>query len=375
MKIAFVSLMDIIPWGGSEELWYKTAKLAIAKGHIVITLSQSWDSTPQKIIELKELGATNKFYFKPAYTIKDRFLIKLKLKRSEAYVVPNVDADVYIISNGSTMDFLQKESLCEKILKSGKPYLFISQHNFENGGLINVAKRVYAAEVIKKAKKFFFVSDRNRQTAERQLAIAIDNAGLISNPFTIKKAGLKPYPVSTNTLSMACVARLDCNFKGQDILLQALSSEKWKTRDYSLKFYGSGLHKENLEQLVIMYGLSSKVSFEGQVADVDEIWTKNQVLVLPSVSEGTPLALIEAMLSGRAAVATDVGDNSRYILNNKTGFLVETASVNSLSIGLENLWENRERLSAMGENAFIHAQNITDPEPEKTLLKSIESIN
>jgi glycosyltransferase involved in cell wall biosynthesis len=128
---------------------------------------------------------------------------------------------------------------------------------------------------------------------------------------------------------MACVARLDCDYKGQDILLQTLSTEQWRERDFQLNFYGAGPHLEHLLQLIKLYHLQEKVGVQGYVQDIDRIWETNQILVLPSLSEGTPLALVEAMLSGRAALTTDVGDSAAYVLDGKTGFLAAVASVNN----------------------------------------------
>ncbi|WP_432207238.1 glycosyltransferase, partial [Hymenobacter defluvii] len=73
-----------------------------------------------------------------------------------------------------------------------------------------------------------------------------------------------PFP-SANKLLIACVARLDCAFKGQDILLQVLSMAPWTGREYHLRLYGSGPHLEYLQSLIKMYNLQDKVTIEGHV--------------------------------------------------------------------------------------------------------------
>lgn len=373
MKIAFISLMKILPWGGSEELWYKTAKLALAQGHVVCALTQRWPNTPDKINELQELGADVQFYYTPVYSLAGRLASKLRLRQRVAEVVPNIVADVYIISNGSVFDYVYNQQIIEKIIASGRPYILISQHNFENGNIVADAQRGHAIEVARRASKFFFVSERNFRNAERQLAHSIDNAAVISNPINIKTVSVKAFPQAA-TLLMACVARLDCAFKGQDVLLQVLSAEVWIGRDYRLRLYGSGPHLEYLRQLIQFYRLSDKVAVEGHVSDVDQIWELNQVLVLPSLSEGTPLAMVEAMLSGRAAVSTNVGDNGRYVLDGLTGFLADTASVECIAAVMERLWARRQELPALGEKAYAHALRMTDLHPDKTLLEFVETV-
>lgn len=374
MKIAFVSLMRASPWGGSEELWFRAAKLAIANKHTVCTLTQRWQEAPTKIKELEHLGAETHFYEAARYSLIAKIAVKLSLKPGIEEVIPSIEADVYVLSNGSTWDFIYNHVITDWLIAWNKPYILISQHNFENGHTVKEAWRAYALKFITGAKSIFFVSARNLQVAERQLGSAIERAQVISNPVIIKSRSVKSFPVSSRLL-MACVARLDCDFKGQDILLQVLSAAQWGERDFYLRFYGSGPHLAHIKQLIGLYNLQDKVSIEGQVSDIDHIWETNHVLVLPSLSEGTPLALIEAMLSGRAVVTTDVGGNSDYVRDSDTGFLAATASVKCLTASLEDLWNNRHKLQAMGEAAYEHAAAITDFHPEKRLFKHIQQVD
>ncbi|MGY2133409.1 glycosyltransferase family 4 protein [Hymenobacter sp. HD11105] len=373
MTIAFVSLMRAFPWGGSEELWFRAAKLALAKGHTVCTLTQRWDKVPDKIKEIEQLGGMTFFYDVATYNIAEKIAIKLRAKKNESDTVPDIDADVYIISNGSTWDFLYNYYLTRKILSKGKPYILISQHSFENGHIVQAERRNDAISIIEKAEKVYFVAERNWRAAERQLGHVITNSQVISNPVNIREVAIRAFPDSAKLL-MACIARFDCDFKGQDILLQALSSEQWRARDFSLKLYGNGPHSSHLQQLIEMYALQEKVIIEGHVQDIDNIWQMSQVLVLPSLSEGTPLVVVEAMLSGRPVLTTNVGDNNKYILNNKTGFLAATASVECLTQSLNELWSKKDVLSKMGEAAYAHATTLVDFQPEETLLESIRKV-
>jgi glycosyltransferase involved in cell wall biosynthesis len=373
MKIVFVSLMKILPWGGSEELWYRVAKLAMVHRYSVTSITQKWPATPAKISELQQLGANTEFYYNPIYSFTDRISIKLGFKKWMPELVPIVEGDVYVISNGSVFDFIYNRQTIQNILDSGKPYIMIGQHNSEYGNIVPESFRNYAIETINNAKANFFVSERNLQVAERQIPHRFKNALVISNPLNIKNISIKPYPQSDKLL-MACVARLDCSFKGQDILLQALSTDVWQGRAFHLSLYGSGPHLEYLKELVLFYKLTDKVSVVGHVDDIDELWESNQVLVLPSLSEGTPLALVEAMLSGRAVLSTDVGGNATYILDKKTGFLADVASIKCIAVALDNLWEQKDQLAEMGVNAFNQALAITDIQPDKTLLTFLENL-
>lgn len=371
MKIAFVSIMEGTAWGGSEELWYRTATEANNRGFRVCSLTKQWPKIPAKISELNALNIDTYFFKNTSRSLVQRVINNIKLFKTQDYVIPNIEADFFILSQGGTFDFVHRPQIIELILGSGKPFIMISQHNSEFGNIVDKKDRENAINFIKKAKKFCFVSQRNRITAERQLAFKIENAAIISNPSTLKSIGIKSFNRTAEKLLMACVARLDCDFKGQDVLLQILSQPKWKRREFCLTLYGSGKHNEYLETLISFYDLKDKVEIKGHVDNVDEIWTYNHVLILPSISEGTSLALIEAMLSGRTALVTDVGDSSAYVKDEQTGFLAASASLSSMESALERLWNNKADIEQLGKNGFENALEITNLSPEQTLLDYI----
>ena len=363
--------MEDFPWGGSEELWYRAAIEAAERGCHVCTITKKWDPTPDKIVELQSLNVETQFFFNRKRTLVKRILKYLGLSNGKDYVFPKLNADFIILSQGGTFDIFYRKQIIDDIVKSGIPYLIISQHNYENGGVIDDNIRSSGLKFINNSNKFCFVSKRNLETAERQVAFKITNSALLSNPVNLNKIGIKKYNESSKLL-MACVARLDCNFKGQDILLQVLSDNKWKLRDYELKLYGSGSHERFLKELVSFYELEDKVFFMGHVNFIDQIWHQNQILILPSISEGTSLALMEAMLCGRTALATDVGDTGVYVIDKETGFLVNSPSYSCLNQALDDLWDNKHKLESLGIKAFEHALKITDLKPEKTLIDFLQ---
>ena len=371
MKIVFVSVMEDFPWGGSEELWFRAAKDAIKRGYEVCSVTKRWDRTPDKISQLQALKIETLFFSNISRSLKQRVLNYTGIIKNQDYNLPKLKADFFILSQGGTFDMFYRKQITDMIIKSGKPYIIISQHNSENGGIIEDNIRKAGVNFIKNANNFCFVSKRNLITAERQVASKITNSTILSNPTNLNQIGIKSYKESSKLL-MACVARLDCNFKGQDTLLQILADTKWKKRDFKLTLYGRGTHEKFLKTLIYMYGLEDKVFLMGHVNSIDEIWCQNQILILPSISEGTSLALIEAMLCGRTALATDVGDSGIYVKDKKTGFLAASPSYNNLSNALEVMWENKHKLKTLGEEAFKHAMEITDLHPEKTLIDLIE---
>lgn len=365
--------MRIADWGGSEELWSKTALLALKAGYKVETLTYGWSPVAPRIAKLREAGVDTKFYHSDSRGLLDRVAVRLGVKKGRSEELPALEADVYIISNGSTWDFTYNRHIVNKVIATGKPYIMLNHNSLDSGSILDSAQREYAMGVLDKASKVLFVSERNRQGAERQMAHAIPRAQVVGNPVSIREAVIRPYPASDKLL-MAAVGTIECSIKGQDLLLEALSGEVWKNRDFLLQIYGRGPHVQYLHQLIELYGLQGKVTIEGHVSDVDRIWETNQALVVSSTTEGVPMVVVEAMLSGRAVVGTDVGAIDRYVQDGETGFLVAVAKAKYLAAGLEQLWNSRAQLQQMGEKAFARATAITNMHPEESFLAIIKSV-
>jgi len=84
--------------------------------------------------------------------------------------------------------------------------------------------------------------------------------------------------------------------------------------------FGAGYNSEALRDLARRLALK-KVDFPGFVNDVESIWKTHHALVLPSRTEGLPLALIEAMMCGRFGIVTKEGGTSEVVEEGRTGFI------------------------------------------------------
>jgi glycosyltransferase involved in cell wall biosynthesis len=156
---------------------------------------------------------------------------------------------------------------------------------------------------------------------------------------------------------------LEPQAKGQDIALQVLSQEKWRTRPVQLTFYGSGPQEQGLKALVEMLGLEAKVHFAGHVSDVQAIWGRNHALLLPSRYEGLPLALVEAMLCNRVPIVTAVAGNPDVVCDGVSGFLAEAPTVRHLDEAMERAWDQRTNWQAMGEVAGERIRQLVPQDP------------
>ncbi len=381
MKIAVISTMKGYPWGGSEELWAEMVNDALEQKIETIVSIYDWHSMPSKISIIQQKGAVilqrplNPF--NQPKKIIDKLINKLVNLFHHVFNIEKTTSlfkelfalkpDVVCISQGSTYDFLGLPELLQQLYCLSIPYVVVCQFNSDTT-ILNQSKRKIARDFFNSAYHVAFVSQDNSRTAEHQLAKAIPNAIVVKNPVNISEPAAIPWPTSKR-MQLACVARLDIAYKGQDILFKALSSSLWRSRDWCLSLYGSGPDRDYLEELAKHYGISERIYFQGHTQALKKVWFEHHILVLPSRAEGTPLSLVEAMLCGRPAIVTDVGGNTEWIEEQKTGFIADAPTSQSFGKALERAWLERDCWETMGLLAHQQASIKYDKYPGQTLLK------
>jgi len=113
--------------------------------------------------------------------------------------------------------------------------------------------------------------------------------------------------------------------KGPGYFLQAALKVHEKKKGIKFLLVGSGELEDALRKEVALSGRSEAFAFTGDIPHekVPDYMNAADILVLPSLSEGSPLALIEAMAMGKAVIASRVGSMPDYITDGETGILVD----------------------------------------------------
>jgi glycosyltransferase involved in cell wall biosynthesis len=112
---------------------------------------------------------------------------------------------------------------------------------------------------------------------------------------------------------------------------------------------GDGPCLPQLRQLVTQLGLDERVRFLGQVRDVPGLLSRASLFVLPSLTEGISLTLLEAMASSLAVVTTRVGGNPEVVADGETGLLVPPGNPAALVAALLRLNEDLDLRRRMGQ--------------------------
>lgn len=194
---------------------------------------------------------------------------------------------------------------------------------------------------------------------DRYIAVSDDLAGRLSRTFgfpgskltvvpngiSLERFGKPPDPALRRELDQGTgrpvvltIARLDAA-KGLDHLLDAAA----RVPGALFVVAGEGPLRSALEARAQQPGLADRVRFLGQRWDVPDLLGAADLFVLPSLSEGLPLTVLEAMAAGTPVVATAVGGTSEAVVHGETGLLVPPADADALAGAIRTLLADRER--------------------------------
>jgi len=153
--------------------------------------------------------------------------------------------------------------------------------------------------------------------------------------------------IGEKELIVTTVARLHPQ-KGHRYLLDAVPSILNEKPRAVFLLAGDGELRAPIKERVEQLEVSSSVKVLGPRSDVPDLLNISDVFVLPSLWEGMPNAVLEAMAAGLPVVATDVDGTSEVVVNGKTGLLVPPRNSRSLQLAILRLLNNAQLRRDMG---------------------------
>jgi len=234
---------------------------------------------------------------------------------------------------------------------AGKP-IVATCHNWVGGtaalGIYNHLDRM----VLKRFNAIASVSDA---VSERLLKSGIPAGKIkaIANGIDVeafeRSQSLPEFRVSGGKI-IGVVARLDLQ-KGFEYLLAAI--RELSNFFYGLKvvIIGEGPDRTAIEQMIERYGLQHTVVLAGQQSNMPGIYASIDIFVLPSLNEGLPMTLLEAMAASRPIIATRVGAIPNVIEDGKTGLLVNPRDTAGLRDAIARLLADADLCRRMGAQA------------------------
>jgi glycosyltransferase involved in cell wall biosynthesis len=237
--------------------------------------------------------------------------------------------------------------------RSGKP-IIATCHNWVGGtaalGIYNHLDRM----ALKRFQGLAAVSD---SVAQRLLASGVPARKIrtIANGIdvqTFERARPSQVLNFDESKVVGMVARLDLQ-KGFEYLLRAASELRSAFPRLKVVIVGEGPDRNEIEGMIRRLGLQSNVILAGQHSDMPGIYAAMDVFVLPSLNEGLPMTILEAMAASRPVIATRVGAIPKVIQDGETGLLVDPGDMNGLRDALARLLTDSDfccRLGAAGHD-------------------------
>lgn len=124
---------------------------------------------------------------------------------------------------------------------------------------------------------------------------------------------------------------------------------------FELTIVGDGPLKNEIELFLKGTHLFNKVKMCGYINDPAEYFIESDLLIMPSLTEGLPMTLIESMASGLPVLANDVGAISSLVVHNHNGFLCSVPAEEKWSTGL---WEALKNIERWTNNAQWEASSV-----------------
>jgi glycosyltransferase involved in cell wall biosynthesis len=239
----------------------------------------------------------------------------------------------------------------------GAPKLLLEEH----GRLfpeIESPKRILANRLVIKplTHRFVAVSEDIRRRMVRYEGLDYERIDVVYNG-----VAAEPPPDSTsrnkicNELGIGrgdflvgTVGRID-PIKNLPLLLKAIAGVREQARSIRGLLVGDGPVFEDIKALRDQLGLSHTVVMPGHRDDARRLIACMDLFVLPSFSEGTSMALLEAMAAGAPVAVTDVGGNPEIVTNGETGWVVPSDSIKELSRVILNAASDSRTAAQFGE--------------------------
>jgi glycosyltransferase involved in cell wall biosynthesis len=178
----------------------------------------------------------------------------------------------------------------------------------------------------------------------------------------VAETGVSMVPNGANGIAHA-IGKCDCGFeryclfvgqltsrKGPDFVVHALAEAE---DNVCCVFAGDGPMRREIEQLAKKLGVANRIAFLGKVdpEDLAPLYANADLLILPSVSEASPLVVAEAMACGTPVLATRIAGVPNLVEDWETGFLVQPNNVGELAVALRFLMRDTALRRSMSKKA------------------------
>ena len=285
-------------------------------------------------------------------TIDSTKALDINLPKKLREVLQNQKLPIVLHSHGF------KALIASYMAKGKAPHLHTHHGNTAHTFKVRVYEKI-AMLTMKSCNQVIAVSAKMKEDLDKILK-PFNKISVVENMLSLKNASrirqerseIKE-PSDEDKIKLLFVGRLSPE-KGLISFLECLSQFPLKEK-FSLTILGDGVERSATEIFIHKHNLSEIVTMHGFVADPSEFFITPDILIMPSIREGLPMTLIEALSSGVPVIANNVGAISSLVTHEQNGYFSKDATIASwnevLHITLNNF--KKWKLNASHEASGI----------------------
>lgn len=152
----------------------------------------------------------------------------------------------------------------------------------------------------------------------------------------------------SNSILLLNVGKLNPG-KGHHYLIRALA--ELNNKKIRLLLVGTGNLQSEFESYAKQLGISDRVLFLGEVKNIKELIAICDIFVFPTLSEGMPLSLLEAMVQQKPVIASNIKPIQEVVQNEISGILVPPKDFSALAQAIEDLLKLPQKAKDLGKSA------------------------
>ena len=201
------------------------------------------------------------------------------------------------------------------------------------------------------------ISPLVQKTVMKEYHISEEETPVVYNGSDLNKCLVKNSYQVTNKFLFIHIGRFN-PAKNHSMIIDAVEALKNKGFDFSINLIGGAGNESEIKEDVKKRNLEEYVNFCGLQSNVYPFLYEADCFILPSLYEGMPISLVEAMGSGLPIIASAVGGIPDMIDNNKSGLLIKP-NVNELVVAMEKMIRDEKMRAALGHCALENAKRFS----------------
>ncbi|MFQ6618613.1 MAG: glycosyltransferase family 4 protein [Fidelibacterota bacterium] len=268
-------------------------------------------------------------------------------------------------------------NMCCRVLGklSGTPVIITSQWSIDlwrrwYHSLMDRATSILVDSYISNSREAGKILERREHIPPEKIQVIHDGVEVLPLKRSQIMKKYSEYSEGSIAPLIAMIANFRTPKRHEDVIAAARDVLEYNGR-VKFAFAGTGTLEQWIKQKVRSYGLDDSFIFMGYVEDVSILLKNSYLLILPSLWEGLPRSLLEAMSNAVPVIATSVGGVPEIVIHGETGILIEPGNPRQLSKSIIYLLSNPDKAAQYGYQGYLRAKKFFRIDSSVELLETL----